>query len=151
MFRGILIGIWMAAVTAGSSYGAVYWMTQYHGIDPATAVIDGLDYEKTRAINVPMIANGRLQGYVVAQFVFTADAAALARLSVPPHPFVVDEAFRLLYEDRTLDFQNLERYDIESLTRQIRERVNTRMNGELIHDVLVEELNYFSKEDVVSN
>ncbi|WP_319773799.1 hypothetical protein [Breoghania sp.] len=151
MFRGILIGIWMAAVTAGSSYGAVYWMTQYNGIDPAAAVIDGLDYEKTRAINVPMIANGRLQGYVVAQFVFTADAASLARLSVPPHPFVVDEAFRLLYEDRSLDFQHLERYDLESLTSQIREKVNARMNGELIHDVLVEEFNYFSKEDVVSN
>ncbi|MEI2385834.1 flagellar basal body-associated FliL family protein [Breoghania sp. JC706] len=150
MFKALAIGIWMAAVTAGSSYGAVYWMTHLQGTDPAAAVLEGLDYEKTRPINVPVIEDGRLQGYVVAQFVFTADAAALARVPVPPHPFIVDEAFRLIYEDRSLDFNHLERYDLENLKEQIRERVNARMKGPFIREVLVEEFNYFSKDDVIS-
>lgn len=151
MFKILATGIWMAVVTAGSSYGAVYWMTHMNGSDPAAAILEGLDYEKTRPINVPVIEDGRLQGYVVAQFVFTADAAALARLPVPPHPFIVDEAFRLIYEDRSLDFNHLERYDLETLKTRIREKVNERMNGPFIQEILVEEFNYFSKDDVVSN
>lgn len=151
MLKLLATGIWIAAVTAGSSYAAVYWMTELKPADGEVAMLEGLDYEKTRPINVPVIEDGRLQGYVVAQFVFTADAAALRSLPVPPHPFIVDEAFRLLYADRSLDFKHLERYDLESLKTHLKDTVNARLKGDYIQEVLVEEFNYFSKDDVLSH
>lgn len=151
MLKLIFTGIWICVVTMGSSYAAVYWMTGHSFISREEAALEGLDYEKTRPINVPIIEDGLLQGYVVAQFVFTVDAEALRKLPVPPHPFVVDEAFRLLYADEKLDFRHLARYDLDTLKSKIRSAVNARMQGDFIREILVEELNYFSKEDVISH
>jgi hypothetical protein len=39
---------------------------------------------KTAPINVPMISNGTVEGYIVAQFVYLADETSLRELSVPP-------------------------------------------------------------------
>ena len=109
--------------------------------------MQGLQYQTTRAISVPMIKDGSVQGYVVAQFVYTIDAATLKRLSVPPEVFLLDEAFRTIYSDTSLDFQHLEKYDINKLTRNLIQQVNTKLKGDLIKDVLVDEFNYISKQD----
>ena len=72
---------------------------------PKQDTLEGLVYEKTKVINVPMIAEGSVQGYIVAQLVFTADAKVLRQLPVPPEAFVVDEAFRSIYGDQKTRFQ----------------------------------------------
>ena len=148
----VAVGLWMSAATALSGYATVNWVNdQMSNPDARQHSLGGLDYETVRAVNVPMIANGALQGYVVAKLVFTADTDALARLSVPPHPFLVDEAFRRLYSDTSLDFTQLERYDLDSLTEELRMAANNRIGDDVIQDVLVEEFNYFAKDDVLSH
>lgn len=63
--------------------------------------------KKTMPLNVPMIANGIVEGYIVAQFIYLADTQSLKELSVPPDDFINDEAFRALYSGQ-VDF-NLKR------------------------------------------
>ena len=151
MIRLVAVGLWMCLATLASSYGAVYYMThQMPGAEPDTR-LGGLDYERLRPINVPILENGALQGYVVAQLVFTADGDSLGNSAIPPHPFIVDETFRLLYADKSLNFRRLERYDLDWLKQRVRETVNARLGNDLIQDILVEEFNYFAKDDVVSH
>ena len=146
MLKLALSALWVCLATLGSIYGVVAWKTGARAA-AEPAYIDGLDYEKTRAINVPMIADGKIQGYVVAQFVFTVDAKTLSKLAVPPEVFVLDEAFRTIYADERLDFRQLEKYDLPGLMTAIRERVNQRLEAEVIQDVLVEEFNYLAKDE----
>ena len=110
--------------------------------------MEGLVYEKTKVINVPMIAEGSVQGYIVAQLVFTADAKVLRQLPVPPEAFVVDEAFRSIYGDQKLDFKNLARYDLAQFAQTVRERVNKRLQAVVLQDVLVQDFNYVSKDQL---
>jgi hypothetical protein len=147
MLKILFTGIWILATTLASSYVAASWKT---GKPPAAEAqpLIGLNYTKTPVINVPMIAEGAIAGYVIAQFVYTADSPQLNGLSVPPDPFIVDEAFRTIYEDVHLDFENLERYDIAALTTRIRTNVNGRFGRELVEDVLVEQFNYISSDEV---
>lgn len=151
MIRIIAVGVWMCLATLASSYGAVYYMTHQMPGSTEEAKLGGLDYERLRPINVPILENGALQGYVVAQLVFTADSDDLHGMAVPPHPFIIDEAFRLLYADEGLNFRRLERYDLDRLKTNVRETVNARLGKDLIQDILVEEFNYFAKDDVVSH
>src|SRR5262249_44575217 len=104
-------------------------------------------YQKTRALSVPMIENGNVQGYVVARFVYTVEARTMYQLTVPLEPFVVDEAFRKIYADEGLDFRKLARYDLSILTAGIKQRVNERMRAEIVQDVLIEDFNYVSREE----
>lgn len=142
MMRLLAGGVWICAVTAASTYMASSWVTGATAAAPHEPYMQGIDYEKTRQITVPKISDGKIQGYVVAQFVFTADAATLRQLSVPPELFVVDEAFRTIYADDELDFENLEKGDLSALTAAITERVNERVQAKLVQDTLVEQFYY---------
>ncbi|PVB62699.1 hypothetical protein [Labrenzia sp. 011] len=152
MIRILIAGIWMAATMLVSGYATAQYIASQKRltVDGETSFV-GLDYETLNPVNVPILFDGILQGYVVAKLVFTADGEVLHRLPVPPHPFLIDEAFRVLYSDSQLDFRNLERYDLEKFTEDLKEKTNARMGRSVIRDVLVEELNYFDKEDVMAN
>jgi hypothetical protein len=96
----------------------------------------------TRRIGVPILAGGTVQGYVVAKFSFTADANRLKEAPVKPDDFVLDEAFRVIYETSAVDFANLRRHDLGELGRTVVTRVNQRLGADLVQDLLVEELSY---------
>ena len=149
--RYSLLGLWIGAVAILSAYFSGIWVNRQHLIELSDMPMQGgMDYEQTRAISVPMIADGRVHGYVVAQFVFTIDGEALQAMAVPPNPYVIDEAFRAIYNDRSIDFENLKRYDLEGLKVRIKTNVNARMRGEFIHDILVEEFSFYPKSFVKS-
>lgn len=149
MTRLLLLGLWICGVTLASSHVAVLWRA---GPQPAeeTPFLEGLDYEETNAVSVPILANGIVQGYVVAQFVFTADAHTLRQMTVKPHAFVSDEAIRAIYSNAKVDFSKLERLDIDALLKTVKTNVNARFGGDLIKDVLVKDFNYIRKDQLRS-
>lgn len=148
MIKLIVSALWICTVTLVSSYTAASWKT--HGTIAPTGgeSLKGLNYTKTSPINVPILVDGAVKGYVVAQFVYTGDAAALNRLSVPPDPFILDEAFRSIFSDERIDFQHLERFDVASLTEKIRSDVNARFGADLLQDMLIEQLTFVSSDEV---
>jgi len=148
MIRLLLTGLWVCILTAGASYTAAYWKANGGQFLPKDEYLDGLEYQKTRALNVPMIENGAVQGYIVARFVYTVEAKVMHQLSVPPEPFVVDEAFRRIYADEHLDFRKLARFDLQGLAQTIKSRVNERMQADIVQDVMIDDFNYVSKEDL---
>ena len=147
MIRLVLTGLWVCILTAGGSYAVAYWKENGSLLSQKDEYLDGLQYQTTRTLSVPMVENGSVQGYIVARFVYTVDARTMHQLSVPPDPFVVDEAFRRIYADDRLDFRRLARYDLSLLTSAIKQRVNERMQADIVQDVMVEDFNYVSREE----
>jgi len=139
--------IWVSLVTAAAGYGAAVWKLQSAAAVAAAPHVEKLQYHKSKTLNVPMIANGAVQGYVVIQFGFTETEKA-ATLPVPPDAFLLDEAFRIIYTDPSLDFHHLEKYDIGNLTRTLVKRVNARLDEDAVKEVLVEEINFVSNNDI---
>ena len=43
---------------------------------------------RRRRLSVPMVSDGEVKGYIIAQFVFTVDGVILRKLSVPPDIFI---------------------------------------------------------------
>lgn len=146
IFRLVTSCIWILAVTAAAAY-AVGSMRIAGGKTEPTEHIEHLEHKKTQPINVPMIANGDVAGYVVARFVYLASGTELANLSVPPDVFIADEAFRTLYV-ADVDFKHLEKYDLQALTKGLVEKVNRRLGGTVIKDILVEEFAFVPRGDV---
>src|SRR4051812_42670528 len=147
MIRLVLAGLWVCILTAGTSYAVAYWKENGSALSARDEYLDGLQYQKTRVLSVPMVENGAVRGYIVARFVYTVHAKIMHQLAVPPEPFVVDEAFRRIYADERLDFRKLARYDLSILTGAIKQRVNGRMQAEIVQDVMIEDFNYVSREE----
>ena len=153
MIKLLLIGLWAASIASVAGYAGLWWQLHRGGdagiAEPAHGSGEAaLQQVKTRSISVPMIANGEVQGYIVAQFAFLADAAMLKGSAVPPEPFLLEEGFRAIYASPTTDFQHLEKFDLASLTKTLVERMRERLGSDLVREVLVQEFTYVSKADI---
>lgn len=147
MMKFLVVGIWACLVTLGSVFGATQWQKSRESAK-ASAHAD-LEVRKTRPLSVPMISDGKVAGYVIAQFAFTVDTkSAGAGLSVPPDVFLLDEAFKMLYGDPKLDFRHLEKYDVGDFGKTMVSRVNARLGAPALTEVLLQDFNYVSRADI---
>ena len=126
MIRLVISCTWLILVTALSAYVAATWKSSESEAAVSLSNSPLIQRKKSAPINVPMIANGNVAGYIVAQFVYLTDEIALRDVRVPPEDFIADEAFRELYTSG-VDFNHLEKYDVGRLTKVLAERVNHRL------------------------
>lgn len=152
MIKTIAISVWAALVALGSTYAAAMWSSggkvEIPIVNNSADNFNGLEYRKPSPITVPMISDGRLRGYVVAKVVYTANGQTLHDFPVDPTPFVLDEAFRRIYTEGRIDFDQMSKYNLQDMTAEIKASVNKRLGAEIIHDVLFEELNYADKDSM---
>ncbi|MCI4678803.1 hypothetical protein K9U39_00780 [Rhodoblastus acidophilus] len=148
MVKLLILALWVSAITAFSSYEAGQWRVARATAAHDEATEHNYEYRKSRVINVPVIADGALLGYVIVQFLYAIDARQAERLNVNPEAFVLDYAFRTIYGDPSLDFRHLDKYDINALTSQIRTVVNEKLGKGLIKEVLVQDFAYMPKDQM---
>ncbi len=140
----LAIGVWVILVALGTTYGVAVYLPAMSSSKPAAAL--ALQYNKTRAMNVPMIAKGVVQGFMVVQLGYTVDATVLKGLQLPPEVYLLDEAFRSLYADTTLDFKNLTTFDLPKFTAHLVTVTNERLGAPVLKDVLIDQFSYVSKD-----
>ncbi len=149
MIKPILLGVWLCGVTLGAAYGVITWQKQQHAAAEAAATEPPkLEQLQTKVINVPIITDGAIQGYVLAQFAFTVEADKLKELSTKPDLILVDEAFKLIYAGEAVDFRHMRRADVDALSKMLLTNVNKRLGQGLVHDVLVQQLNYLPRDQL---
>ncbi len=147
MVRILMIAIWASLVTALSSYGAATWIVAHQNAAKAEPEKEAIELKKTRVINVPIIAGGMLQGYVIAQFLYAVNAKQQHPDSLSPDAFILDSAFKILYGDDKLDFRHLEKYDINKMTQDLRAMVNDEMHADVVKEVLIQDFSFMPKNE----
>ncbi len=147
MIKLLAVGVWSCVVALAASWGVASWRSHPA---PASAHAEAKDLElkKARPLNIPIVAEGAVQGYVVAQFSFTLDRTAAKQLPISPEAIVLDEAFRAIYSDDRLNFRHLEKYDVDRLTKDLVGRVQRRLNSDAVKDVIVHEFNFVALSDL---
>jgi hypothetical protein len=144
MIKIILVGFWACLVTLAAGY-AVNHVRETMARPAVEANAKATkEAKKTREINVPKIRDGAVKGYVVAQFSYVVDPAVEKKLPVSPDPFIVDEAFRYLYDDTTIDFDHLENFDLNKMTKALIKNVNARLDAPALTDVGIQEFTFLS-------
>jgi hypothetical protein len=147
MIKLLLAGIWASIVSLGAAYAVMQWQGESDAGPSADAEMK-IEEFRTKAINVPIIGAGTIQGYMVAQFVFTVDANALAKMKVNPEVYVLDEAFKTIYAGEQVNFQNMKKQDLPVLAKKLGDNVNKRLGVNIVQDVLIDQLSYIPKKDM---
>lgn len=148
MARMLLIGLWVCVVTLAATYGGVYWKRLPSSGSSGGEHSEKLEVKKVKPITVPVISGGALKGYVSAEFSLLTAAGDKHAPALDPESFLMDEAFRLIYSDNKLDFDHLEKVDLDALTKTITARVNERMGSARIKETLVKNFAFVRKEDL---
>lgn len=144
----LLTGLWVVLVALGAAYGGALYFSPNSGSASANAASAApvIQTQKTRVINVPVVIDGVLRGYVAAQFVFMQDSNLGKTLQVSPDIYLLDEAFRAIYSDTSLDPRHVEKYDLKALTARLVQATNARLGVPLIKDVLIDNFSYIDKD-----
>ncbi|MBS9479290.1 hypothetical protein [Ancylobacter radicis] len=148
MVKVLLIGLWVCVVTLLSSYGGAYWVAGTAAKQEDEPYLAGLEYRRLDAINVPMILDGGVRGYVVLKLVYTADAGTLRQITVDPQVFVINAAFDEIYMNGRVEFGKLSKYNLADMLASIKKRANEKLNGDVVQEVLVDSVNYIDKSEI---
>jgi hypothetical protein len=141
MIRALVFGLAAIAGVVAGEMGTdkVVAMRQ---AGSTAAVARATEARKTHEINVPRIKDGAVKGYAVMLLSYTVDLSALKAAAMAPDSILVDEAFRYVYNDDTIDFDHLDRFDLAKMSKAIAAAVNARVKGDVIVDVGVQEFTY---------
>jgi len=147
MFRILLIGLWVCAVSLGAAYGGAYWRNRQSAA-PVKEHAQRLDVRKLKPLTVPVIAGGALKGYVSAEFTMVSPQTDKHEPELDLESFFLDEAFRLIYADMKIDFTDIQKSDLAVLTSQITANVNQRMGKMAVKETLVRNFTFVAREDM---
>ncbi len=152
MIKFIVAAIWLAGATLASVYFS-FSSAKTHAVDekPQPTLLGGLDYVSMPLASIPLMAKGDVYGYFIAKFVYTAEPAKLAKLVVPPEALMMDEVYTWLYANPQLNFAQAKELDLDQLRSSVKEAINKRVGDELIHEVLIEQVDFLSKQDIRDN
>lgn len=153
MIKFMVAALWISIATTGAmlySFQSSQAPESAGGQEEANH-FKGLDYVKTGIISVPLFDKGRVYGYFLARLVFTADGKKLAGLRLPAETLLADQVYSHLYANPDIDFSRREDIDVDAFRNGIRDGVNARLGEPLIHEVLVEQLDFLAKDEVGTN
>jgi hypothetical protein len=145
-----------AIVIVAATIGGVLFSFQSAGeaaapVETPAALLGGLDYVKTDIVSVPVLHNHEISGYFLARFVYTIDPKEAAKLSVPATTLIIDEAYSYLFRSPQIDFTRVESLDIDAFRTSIRDAINKRIGQDMIHDVLIEQVDFLTKAEIRDN
>jgi hypothetical protein len=151
MVKLIFTGLWVCAVTLG----AVYFSVQMSAPPPPVSEEELLkarsELVKGESINVPLLSNGAVQGYFITRISFLMDKEKIKTVHLPVTEMMTDELFSLLVGNRMVDLENTAKFDLAAFRSSIKDNLNKRFGDEYVLDVLVEQLDYLSKDDIRTN
>jgi len=142
MIKSALFAIWACAVVLGASVEVGAFLKSRAQATSAAAVAAASETRKTKEINIPILRDGGVKGYVVLQLSYVVDVVEAKKLPVDPDPYVIDEAFRYIFDDEQIDFAHLDRIELDKMLRALTFRVNTRTKSQVITDMGVLECNF---------
>lgn len=148
MIKFVVAALWISAATVGAVFYSFQNSGRADGAQAAPAMFGGLNYVKTDLITVPVVRNATVEGYFIARLVFTAEPAKLNRLSAPPSALFADEVYSYLYSNPHFDFSNRTTLNLDSFRAGIRDSINQRVGDKLIHEVLIEQVDFLTKDDI---
>lgn len=153
VIKFVLAAAWICLATLGSvfyAFQAAGAKTDDAAATPAS-MMGGLDYVKTEVISVPLIRDGVIDGYFLARLVYTVDPAELRKLVVPAEALITDVVYSYVYSSPTFDFRKQKTLDLDAIRAGVRDGINKRVGQDLVQDVLIEQVDYLTKDEIRAN
>jgi hypothetical protein len=144
MIKAIVLGLLASSATITAEMGTRQVLVMLD-TRSAAATARKIEARKTHEINVPRIKDGAVKGSADMLLSYTVDLSALKAAALTPDSILVDEAFRYVYDDDTIDFDHRDhrdRFDFTKLGKALIRAGNARVKSDVILDVGVQEFTY---------
>ncbi|MFN3833236.1 MAG: flagellar basal body-associated FliL family protein [Allorhizobium sp.] len=140
------IGLWVCIVTLGAVYGSIYLATAPAGPSDDAAKKPAVELIRGEPITIPVIGNGDVTGYFLTRISFMMDKEKAKGQTMPTTELMTDQLFTLLVGNKMVDIGNVTAFDVNLFREKIKTEMNARLGEGMVDQVLIEQLDYVSKE-----
>jgi len=144
MLRSILLGVWICVVALTSLF-AILWLNS--GNSSTKTIDEKGEIIKLDSINVPVIADSQVTGYVIAQLDFVIDPTKSKMIPMPIEVFISGETYAFLYDRRGQDLKR----KVSRLGKtmdDLRNSINARYNVEVVRAIEIRQLDFLTKDEI---
>lgn len=149
MIKVVVAGVWGCVVTLAAVYFSIHLATA-PAADPKDAKPEE-EFVKGEAINIPVMTDNGINGYFITKISFMMNKDKAKDLPIPLPALTTDELFTLLVGNKMVDLSKPKAFDLEGFRGEIKKSLNERLGGDYIQSVLVEQLDFLSKEKIRAN
>lgn len=150
MIKLVLTGVWVCAITLAAVYFSVSLATAPPPTD-TDAKKNALELVKGESITIPIVADGSVNGYFLGRMSFMINKDMVAGMTLPLTEITTDELFTLLVGNKMIDISNTKAFDPQAFRDVVKNDMNKRLGGDYVADVLLEQLDYLSKDEAKAN
>ncbi|TCV76108.1 hypothetical protein EDE05_101215 [Neorhizobium sp. R1-B] len=151
MVKLLLTGLWVCIVTLGAVYFSVQMSAAPAPVDEEARKKELLELVRGESITIPVISEGAISGYFLSRVSFMMDKEKIKGVKLPMTELTTDELFTLLIGNKMVDLSKPGAFELEKFRSTIKDDLNKRLGDGLVAEVLVEQLDYLSKEDIRNN
>ena len=102
-------------------------------------------------LSVPVLKHGGIVGYFLTRLVYTVDPVEIKKLSVPAPTLINDQVYTYLFTNPNIDFSQIETLDLDAFRNGLRDSINKRIGEDMIHDIMIEQIDFLSKQEIRDN
>lgn len=151
MVKLLLTGLWVCVVTLGAVYFSVQMSAAPAPVDEEAKKKELQELVRGESITIPVISDGAITGYFLSRISFMMDKEKIKGVKLPITEVTTDELFTLLIGNKMVDLSKPGAFDLEKFRSSIKDDLNGKLGEGLVAEVLVEQLDYLSKEDIRNN
>lgn len=140
------IGLWVCIVTLGAVYGSIYLATAPAGPSEEETKKAALELVRGEPITIPVIGGGDVTGYFLTRISFMMDKEKVKGQALPTTELMTDQLFTLLVGNKMVDIGNVSAFDVNGFREKIKTEMNARLGEGMVDQVLIEQLDYVSKD-----
>lgn len=142
MIKLLALGLAAVGATLLGSYAAA--MLASPGSPAAAPEPEAIEVVKLDPVSVPVIRQGKVQGYVIARAAIMATAAEVKKHKPALVIYAGEAIFQAIYEEEAFDFAAMKPAKISALGDRIAMLANQRLGRAAIRQLAVESLNFLT-------
>lgn len=144
----ITLGLWVCLVSLGALMLGINSYKRDSNI-PTTpvSISEEIGSSDTEIMNIPILVDGAVQGYLIAQLTYVVDKKAAQNIVVPVGVLIHDAIFQSFWGSYS-NVRMIERVKFDMVKQQIMDQVNQRFSSPVLKDLLVKQFNYISVEKI---
>lgn len=146
MIKLLATGAWILVLTLGGVYAAAKFGQP--ASDHAQDAPPPPQYVQSETMTLPVVIDGAVSGYILIRSTLVVDEAVMKDVKVPMGAYVTDQLYTILVGDQLLDLKEKAKFDVVGFKQKIREGLNAHLEKPLVKDVLIEQMDFISKEAI---
>lgn len=148
MLKLILTGVWVAVVTLGSVYASIQMSKPVDPAEEAAKKKAVQELVRGEMVTFPVISGGHVQGYFLTKTSYVVDKTKMEGVTLPIPALLTDELYTALVGDRVIRVQENRDFDLPRFRERIKTALNKRLGVDAVVDVIVEQVDYLSKDEL---